>query len=116
MLGPERNDEQPERYVCAARFPTERKAGRAYFQAQEAIFTADCDLSAFRLQLNRVYHVAVLGRTPTAEVDQRLRIILAAGEPATLPEDVLKLLEERRARATEQGPWVERHYRPGQTL
>ena len=38
------------------------------------------------------------------------------GEPATIPEDVLKLLNARRAAATEAGPWVEGHYRPGTRL
>ncbi len=38
----------------------------AYFAAQEAIFAdvGDVDLSAYRFQLNRVYHVAVLGDPP----------------------------------------------------
>lgn len=48
----------------AARFPSEKPAGEAYFQAQEVIFKADCDLSVYRLRLNRIWHLAVLGDPP----------------------------------------------------
>jgi hypothetical protein len=41
---------------------------------------------------------------------------LAAGEPAVVPEDVLRLLNARRTAATQVGPWVEGHYRPGKRL
>ena len=53
---------------------------------------------------------------PPTALHDALRRILATGEPATIPEDVLKLLNARRAEATEAGPWVEGHYRPGKRL
>ena len=107
--------DQPSLYVQAARFTSERKAGRAYFACQEAIFKVDSDLSAYRLILNRVWHVTVLGTPPPEELDQTIRKILAAGEPTTLPTEVLTTLLERRAQQVKLGyPWLERHHRPGQ--
>jgi hypothetical protein len=105
-------------YHQAARFPGEEPAGAAYFAAQEAVaaHAGDVDLSAYRFQLDRVYHVVVLGDPPPAELHDELRAILAAGDPAQLPEDVLKLLNARRAEATRAAPWVEGHYRPGRRL
>ena len=104
-------------YYRAARFATERAAGQAYFAVQDAIFTAEeCDLSAYRLQLNRVSHVAVLGEPPPEELDQTLAALLAAGEATALPAEVLKLLAQRRRQATRDSAWHECHYRPGKRL
>ena len=90
----------------------------AYFAAQEAVaaHAGDVDLSAYRFQLDRIYHVVVLGDPPPTALHDELRAILAAGERATVPEDVLRLLNGRRAEATQVGPWVEGHYRPGEQL
>lgn len=103
-------------YYQAARFPSERASGRAYARAQRTIFEADCDLSAFRLQLDRRWHVVVLGQIPPEALDRAVRQVLAAGESVSLSEQVLNLLFERRLRSIKQGPWVERHFRPGQPL
>jgi len=114
---PRSPEQEPVPYYQAARFPDEQQAGRAYSQAQAAIFAnPDNALSAYRLQLNQVWHVAVLGEPPPAELEQKLQDILASGEPTTLPEEVLKVLAQRRAKATKIGPWVEGHYRPGKRI
>ena len=120
---PERPDHHPARehepapYHRVSHFAGEQPAGHAYFAAQRAIFEGPPnDLSTYRFQLDRVYHVAVLGQPPPPELDATLAAILAAGEPATLPTPVLRQLAERRAEATKHGPWVQRHYRPGQRL
>lgn len=107
---------KPLPYYQAARFGRERLAKRAYFRAQESVFRAreDVDLSVYRFLLEHVSHVVVIGETPPAELDRRLRKILAAGESTSLPEDILHLLLQRRADASQHGPWVEGHYRPGQ--
>ena len=97
--GRELQEQPPALYYRAERFRTERPADRAYFAAQEAIFRAQCDLSSFRFQLNAVWHVAILRAPPPGELEHRLRLILAAGEPVALPEEVLQLLRERRAQA-----------------
>lgn len=101
-------------YYRAARFAGERPASQAYFAAQRVIYEAPepVDLSVFRLQLNRLWHVAALGIVPPAPVLQAIEEILSTGEPATLHDEVLAALAERRQQATRQAPWVERHLRP----
>jgi hypothetical protein len=109
------HEQEPVPYYRAARFRGEKPAGRAYNQAQAAIFTAeDCDLSTYRFHLNKVWHVAVLGQAPPPELEQRLEHTLSGGEPTTLPEDMVRVLAGRRAQATQLGPWIERHQRPGE--
>ncbi len=123
MPSPERSGgaspegEQPP-YHHAARYPGERPARQAYNKAQGTIYRyePDCDLSAYRLQINHAWHVAVVGSPPPADLDERLRTILATGEITTLPPELLTMLQKRRAEATQLGPWVEGHYRPGKRL
>ena len=128
MASPERGPDGPEEpvsrehepvpYHRAARFAGEQPAGRAYTQAQRVIYEAPqpVDVSVFRLQLNRLWHVAALGLVPPAPVLQALETILATGEPAERPAEVWQTLRQRRAQAARQGPWVERHHRPGKPL
>lgn len=126
MPSPEQRPNQPPEgkpeqekapYYKAARFRGEQPAGRAYFQAQDAIFNdPDCDLSAYRFQIRSIYHVAVLGEPPPEDLEQKLQTILSTGEPVSLPANLLKLLAERREQASNQAPWIERHYRPGKNL
>jgi len=119
MPSPERPRDEPNPetaplpYARAARFAGEPAAGRAYAAAQALIYQAtDCDLSVFRFQLSRVWHVAALGQTPPADLAGHLEALLAAGEPVTLPPELLRIFAQRRAQATRQAPWVERHRRP----
>jgi hypothetical protein len=91
-------------YAQAARFPGERPAGQAYFQAQAAIHQAECDLSAYRLKLDQVWHVAVVGQAPPEGLHAQLGAILAAGEPADLPPDIARFLHVRRVQAGKLGP------------
>ncbi len=115
--GPEqhpRREHEPVPYQRAARFAGEQPAGQAYFAAQRTIFEGPPnDLSAYRFQLNRIYHVAVLGQPPPAELEEQLTAILASGEPAELPTDVLQALSDRRRQMSGRAPWTEGHYRPG---
>jgi hypothetical protein len=119
---PERGTPSPEselpRYHQAARFAREELAATTYFAAQEIVFAhaGDVDLSAYRFQLNRVDQVVVLGDPPLTDLHDQLRAVLAAGEPAVVPEEVLRLLNARRNVATKAGPWVEGHYRPGKRI
>jgi hypothetical protein len=88
MPSPEQPSEPPEPaeiYYQAARFLTERSAGRAYFTTQDELFKTECDVSSYHLQRNQRWHVAVIGAQPSEKLDQRFRLILAAGEPASLP-------------------------------
>src|SRR5688572_24467752 len=119
-IPPERKPEpeQEPPWYRAARYTGEAPAGRAYFQAQETIFSAECDLSAYRFLLEDIYHVAVLGGIPTeVALQQQIETILyAEGTPTQLPDDVLHPLNERRQLAERIGPWVEGHYRPGKGI
>jgi hypothetical protein len=108
---PNKELQQPP-YSKAARFAGEKPAAKAYFEAQEAIFNdTESELSAYRLMLNTIYHVAVLGEQPSQETDQALTQILAQGDPATLPPEVLAALNVRRIEMKRYGAWVEGHYR-----
>jgi hypothetical protein len=101
-------------YHQAARYRNERPAGKAYTKAQELIYKrSDVDLSAYRLLVKKQWHVSVLGEMPPEEVDKRVRQILASGEPATLPEEILRVLHHRRLLAKQVAPWVEAHHTPG---
>jgi hypothetical protein len=113
---PNKEREQPP-YYQAARFVGEKPAAKAYFEAQEIIFNdATSDLSAYRMMLNAVYHVAVLGEQPPPDTDQTLTEILSQGELAELSSEVLAALNTRRLEMKEHGSWVEGHYRPGRRL
>ena len=104
-------------YVRAARFTGEQPAGQAYVALQQAIFTAaPNDLSAYRVQLDGVYHVVVVGVRPPPALEQRLTAILAAGTPTELPATVQQALLARRAQVTPHQSWWEAHYRPGRRL
>ena len=121
-MSPERTGEEPSKehepqpYYQAARFSSEQVAGKAYFLAQRLIYQADCDLSSYRFQLQSIYHVAVLGEQPPDELHHRLANILSGGDIVSLPAEIIKVLQERRAQATKVSPWLERHYRPGKCL
>ena len=119
--GPEERsppEHEPVPYHRAARFAGEQPAGRAYTQAQRVIYEAPqpTDISVYRLQLNRLWHVAALGILPPAPVLHAIEDALASGEPTDLPAEVWQALSERRAQATKQGTWIERHHRPGKRL
>ena len=117
MSSKERVERASTPYYQAARFTGEKPAGRAYRQAREAIFTApDCDLSAYRFHLSRVWHVAVVGEQPPEDLEHQLQKILSRGELTSLPEQLVRMLEQRRVQATRLGSWVEGHYRPGRDL
>jgi hypothetical protein len=103
---------EPPPYHQAARFAGEQPAGEAYNALQDAIFRdPHNDLSAFRLILNQVWHVAVLGLTPPDQLRQQIDQVLATGEPAELPSEVLQALAERRRQSIRHASWVERHFR-----
>ncbi len=110
-------EHQPVPYYQAARFVGEEPAGQAYFQIQDLLLVVEeNNLSAYRFRLNRIWHVSVLGDPPPTDLEHKINDILSTGQGASIPDDVLKLLVERRSRATKQGDWVEGHYRPGKKL
>jgi hypothetical protein len=109
-----RQEEEPLAYYRAARFVEERLAARVYGEVQSAIQGTPCDLSAYRLLIDRVSHVTVIGDEPPTELDEALANVLSLGDATELPTTVVQALLERRRNASRLGPWVERHHRPGQ--
>ncbi len=107
-----------EPWYRAARYEAEQPAGQAYFQAQETIFQQECNLSAYRLMLEQIYHVAVLGGAPTeAAMQERIeQILYAEGTSTQLPDEVLIYLFEQRSEQSKKSSWVEGHYRPGKVV
>jgi hypothetical protein len=104
-------------YSKAARFGGDKKAGMAYFEAQEVIFSdTESELSAYRLMLNAVYHVAVLGEQPSEETDHAITQILSQGRFVALPSEVIAALNARRLEMKRHGSWVEGHYRAGKEI
>ncbi len=102
----ERRGELPP-YHQSARFAGEQPAGTAYQQLQDAIFhDPHNDLSAYRLIVNQVWYVAVLGLTPPDPLRQHIDQLLATGEPADLPPDILQALAERRRQSIRRAPWM----------
>ena len=100
-------------YHRAAKFPGEREAGAVYFRIQDLIEDPECDLSAYRFLILGIWHVAIVGDTPTSELAEQLEKHLSGGEPVELPVDTLDFLRRRRRQQIKHGPWVERHHRPG---
>jgi len=103
-------------YCRAVRYAEELPSAQAYFQTQNLLAGVTYELSTYRFLLDQVRHVAVLGDMPSEEFDQQIASILAAGEPVTLPSDILILLNQRRLQAAAIAPWVEGHYRPGRRV
>jgi hypothetical protein len=99
-------------YYLAARFQSLEKAGETYFPIQQIIFEAkdECDLSAYRIRIEDVWHVVVLGEKPPDELHVRIEAELTNGVLVTIREDALNYLQDRRAQAILLGPWVEAHY------
>lgn len=98
-------------YCLAATFRDEHQSGRAYQRVQDLLLASEgCDLSSYRFYVGPTWYVAVVGEQPDSGLDQRLRTLFAHGTLTHLPADVLNALLERRALATEIGPWVEAHY------
>lgn len=116
MPSPERPQGEPSQepeqqpYLVASRFAGEAPAGQTYQRAQQAIFAVECDLSVYRFQLDRVWHVAVLGLQPDAELDRDLRALLAAGTGTEVPDGIVEALFARRNVATRRATWLEGHY------
>jgi hypothetical protein len=57
----EAGKEQELPYYHSARFNGEGAIRRAYFALQDTIFETGCNLSTYRIILNGIRHVAVLG-------------------------------------------------------
>src|SRR5690606_27416441 len=114
MPSPEQGREPPKEespypaYSKASRFEDEATSRAAYIQLQEMLLQSNFDLSVYRMQLDRLWHVAVLGDTPPVEFDQTVQAVLSTGQAAELPTEIILFLNQRRLQARSQGSWVER--------
>src|SRR5438270_178532 len=116
MTSPERPsgpapERQPVPYHRAARFAAEKPARDAYFASQDAVlgYAGKVDLSTYRVQIDAIYHVAVLGEEPPAALGAQIDAILAAGDAATVHPTVLARLAARRQEQSRHGSPVARH-------
>jgi hypothetical protein len=98
-------------YYQAARFKDKKTAGAIYIVVQELIYQdIDCDLSAYRIKLNNVWHVIVIGAKPSERLHVEIEAQLTNGVLVTVDSDTLHFLMRRRGQATKLGPWIEVHY------
>jgi hypothetical protein len=82
----------------AFRFADFDEAGRAYERARDLIFGADLNASAYRVVLNGVAHVVVVGEdVPYPRLQQALPEICQKGELIDVPDEVVLALALRRA-------------------
>jgi|SRR5579871_6827615 len=112
--------EQRPAYLDARRYSDQETAARAYMEGQQALKkeAGQTDVSIFRLQFgpDLASHVVALGQTPPQALKDKLEIAFGTGERINLPDDVLAHLVARRRLASQTGPWVEGHYRPGKNI
>lgn len=96
-------------WLLAYRYPDMHAAGRAYATARDIVFSEDIDASAYRVQINRVPHVVVLGEGPLSpDLRRRFETACEAGEAAELPADVHAALVTRRLEGRIPGAFWER--------
>lgn len=99
----------------ARRFPDEQTALAAYETTRDLLLTDDLEASAFRLTLDAVSYVTVLGeRLLAAEEANRIDEALRLGDEAELPGPVVAELRRRRGSFKTTGfEFLERRTRNG---
>ena len=113
-----RSDVEIGPYQRAARFTRERPAWQAYQETQRLISASDADISAFRFQLDRTWHVAAVAlATPDRVLQRQIDRALRHGVRVSMPDEVFELLLARHRQVMATGfPWVEGHYESGARL
>ena len=73
------------------------------------------DISAYRFQFNRVWHVAVVAdMEPKFDLTRAVEDALKVGTPVKLdPQLLATLLNRHREVMRQRLPWLEGHYHPG---
>jgi len=104
-------------FLLVARFRTPKRAQMIYMRVERTLYQGDpSDLSAYNVIFDGIPHVVVLGEDPPARLQEQLTHLLAAGQIADLPVDVVATLRRRREQEHGKGRWAEGHYRPGLRL
>ncbi len=97
------------KWLLAFRYPNMEIAGEAYELCRDLVFGLDIDASAYRMQLNGVVHVVIIGDgellLPVREMFERS---CKRGTATDLPEDVATALHERRREGKIPGSFWER--------
>lgn len=97
------------KWLLVFRYADMRRAGDAYKVCRDLVFGIDIDASAYRIQLNTVPHVVVIG---DGELSPALRQMVERacvyGTEAELPEDIANVLFERRTVGKIPGAFWER--------
>ena len=111
---PKEQEQRP--YYLASRFPTKQAAEAPYLAVQNTLHDMPCDLSAYRFLRQweepnaKPWYVLVIGEKPQPAVEKRLTTALSQGELATVPQEALDGLMDRRREQQQYGSWVEGHY------
>jgi hypothetical protein len=101
--------ERDTTWLLAYCYPDMQTAGEAFERARDIVFSEDIDASAYRVQLNGVPHVVVLGEAPLLpELRRRFEVACAGGEPVELPTDARAVLVRRRLEGRIRGAFWER--------
>lgn len=105
-------------FCRAARFNSGAESRESYLIAEHAIAGAMADISVYRLQIRRIWHVAAISDImPPADLQQSIEDAINMGKRAELPIEVLTLLLNRHRQVMRHRlPWVEGHYHPGKVM
>jgi hypothetical protein len=98
-------------YFEASHFPNEQSSEEAYFTLQSALEQIPAELSSFRINVQKNWYIAVVGKVPPDELTKRVEDSLSQGERVQLADSIVQMLKERHRQAIKIGPWVEGHYR-----
>lgn len=101
--------ERDKTWLLAYRYTDMEVAGEAYQRARDIVFSEDIDASAYRVQINGIPHVVVLGDgPPSPELRRRFETACEGGETVELPADVHAELVRRRLEGRIPGAFWER--------
>lgn len=96
-------------WLLAYRYPDMEIAGEAFQRARDIVFSEDIDASAYRMQINAIPHVVVLGEGRLSpELRRRFEIACEGGEVVELPADARAALVRRRIESRIPGAFWER--------
>jgi len=101
--------ERHSTWLLVYRYPDMQSAGEPFTRARDIVFGEDIDASAYRVQINGVPHVVVLGEgTLAADLRRRFEIACTGGVAVDLPADVRAQLLTRRREGRIPGAFWER--------
>jgi len=98
-----------EKWLLAFRYDDMKTAGEAYELCRDLVFGLDIDASAYRIQLNTVPHVVIIGEGPLLPpMRDMFERACAQGKAVELPQAIVTALFERRTAGKIPGAFWER--------